>query len=124
MPLIIAALAAAAFAVIFLGLYLPLAKPAATSTAAGKVIDRLFDPAHAVGNVGYGMKAGNQIQVDDQYLIDVRLDSGEILRGTWPAHSIDNLPVGTKVNVRFQRRVVLLFWKRTFVEAIEPLPKD
>jgi hypothetical protein len=124
MPLIVAAIAAVVFAVILLGLYLPLANAAPTSTAAGRVIDRVFDPAHTVGKVGYGMKAGNQIQVGDQYLIDVRLDSGEILRGTWPAHSIDNLPVGARVNVRFQRRVLLLFWKRTFVDGIEPLAKE
>jgi hypothetical protein len=124
MPLIIAAFSAVAFAVILLGLYLPLIKPAPTLTAAGKVVDRVFDPAHTVGKVGYGMKAGNQIQVGDQYLIDVRLDSGEVLRGTWPAHSIDNLPVGARVNVRFQRRALLLLWKRTFVDAIEPLASE
>ena len=118
MPLIIAAVSAVAFAVIFLGVYLPLTKPALTETAAGTVISRVLQTGQALGKVGYAMNAGNQVQVGPQYLIDVRLDSGELLRGTWPAPQIDVLPVGARVNVRLQRRVLLLFWKRTLVEDI------
>ena len=124
MPLIIAAFSAIAFVAIFLGMYLPMSQRAQTLTAAGRVIRRVFAPAHTVGKAGYGMKAGNQIRVGDQYLIDVQLDSGEIVRGTWPAPSIDNLPVGMRVNVRFQRRVLLFFWKRTWVDNIEPLSSE
>jgi hypothetical protein len=119
MSLLLAGVAALLFAVSYLGLVLPMSKPAPTFTAAGKVIGRVFQEAHAVGNVGYGMKAANQVQVREQYLIDVQLDSGEVLRGSWPVHQIDSLPVGARVNVRFQRRTLLLFWKRTFVDEIE-----
>jgi hypothetical protein len=124
MPLILAAVAGLAFAVIFWGIVLPLTKPVPTFTAAGKVIGRVFQEAHSVGNVGYGMKTGNQIQVGDQYLIDVQLDSGEVLRGSWPVHQIDSVPVGTRVSVRFQRRVLLLFWKRTWVDDIQPVASE
>ena len=82
------------------------------------VISRVLQTGQALGKVGYAMNAGNQVQVGPQYLIDVRLDSGELLRGTWPAPQIDVLPVGARVNVRLQRRVLLLFWKRTLVEDI------
>jgi len=121
MAYILAGLAAVAFVIIFFGFYLPLSRPAATFTAPGRVIARVFEKAHTVGKVGYEMKTGNQIEIGDRYLIDVRLDSGEILRGTWPASQIDGLPVGTRVNVRFQRRVLALFWKRTLVEDVQPL---
>ena len=124
MPLVLAGAAGLAFAVIFLGIVLPLSKPAPTFTAAGKVIGRVFQEAHTMGNVGYGMKTGNQIQVGDQYLIDVQLDSGEVLRGSWPVHQIDSLPDGARVSVRFQRRVLLLFWKRTWVDDIAPMASE
>jgi hypothetical protein len=124
MPLIVAVVAGLAFVVIFLGGVLPLTKPAPTFTATGKVIGRVFQEAHTIGNVGYGMKAGNQVQVWDQYLIDVRLDSGEILRGSWPVHQIDSIPDGTRVRVRFQRRALLIFWKRTWVDDIELMASE
>ncbi len=124
MSLILAVLSAVAFAVIYLGMVLPLSKPLPTSTATGTVINRVFEGEHTVGNVGYGMKAGHQVRIGDQYLIDVRPDSGEVLRGTWPAPTIDNLPVGARVTVKFQRRVLLLFWKRTFVDDIELIASE
>ena len=119
MSLLVAGVAALVFAVAYLGLVVPMSKAAPTFTAAGKVVGRVFQEAHAVGNVGYGMKAANQVQVLDQYLIDVQLDSGEVVRGSWPVHQIDSLPIGTRVNVRYQQRTLLIFWKRTFVDNIE-----
>jgi hypothetical protein len=119
--IILALVSAVAFGVIYVGMVLPLSKPVPSFTATGTVVGRIFQEAGTLGKVGYGMKMGNQVQVGEHYLIDVRLDSGETLRGSWPAPTIENLPMGTRVKVQFQRRVLMLFWKRTWVDDIEPL---
>jgi hypothetical protein len=119
--LVMAAVLAVVFAVGFFGVYLPLSKPAPTLTALGRVIGHTLQNARTVGMPGVGMKAGNQVRIGKHYSIDIRLDSGEVVRGSWPLPTVDALPIGSRVKVKLQRRVLLLFWKRTWVDDIEAI---
>ena len=106
---------------IYIVLYIPLTQSVPAFSAEGTVIARTFDGVHAVGNPGVGMKTGNQIAIDDRYLIDIRLDSGEVVRGVWPPFMIDRLPIGQRVSVQCEHRGFPPLWEKTVVREIVPL---
>jgi hypothetical protein len=112
--------------------YIPLTESTASTppfTVDGTVIARTLDPSHTVGNPAGRRRVTNGLLTEfnnyktlDQYLIDVRLDNGEVVRGTWPG-VIDNIPIGQRVSVTCQRRNLPRTGQMTMVLNIALLTK-
>jgi len=98
--------------------YVPLTQPAASFTSQGTVVARVFQAAHKIRIPPYRMHADSRVTIGARYLVDVRLDNGEIVRGEWPAPTIDQLPSGQRVSVTCERRGFPPFWQKTYIREM------
>jgi membrane protein implicated in regulation of membrane protease activity len=101
----------------------PAALPAVAFAVQGTVITRTYRPAHSelIGQPQSNSHAPHTMAVGEQYLIEIRLDSGEIVRSTWPVPTIDKIPVGQRVSVTGARRGFAPLWHRTLIREVSPI---
>ena len=113
--------------VVLIVFYFPLTQSVPSFIAQGTVIARTFEAAHERtldSPLQSPSHAIRRLAVGEQYLIDIRLDEGEVVRGTWPVPTVDQLPLGQRVSVTCERRGFAPFWHKTYVKAIAAVSTD
>jgi hypothetical protein len=113
--------------VMLIVLYFPLTQSVPSFITQGAVIARTFEAAHEKvldSPLQSPSHAVHRVAVGERYLIDIRLDDGEVVRGTWPVPTVDQLPLGQRVSVTCERRGFAPIWHKTYVKEITVIPTN
>jgi hypothetical protein len=95
-------------------------------TAEGTVVATEFRPEHDATSKPLSWRrqyshAEARAKIGAQYLIHIKLDSGESLTSSCMPQAIDMYPVGKRVRIQAERVAGLFFGKRTEIHSTTPM---
>ncbi len=112
-------------AVLYGQLSMSSSKPGTPFTADGEVVSRVFEPEHDAVPRPYTKQQLGHAQawakVGARYLINVKLDSGEMLTGDCAPQAVDQYPVGQRVRIQGERNAPTLFGKGIIIHSMLPV---